>query len=77
MSISLITIMMFVLILFEPAVWNLNQHRASFCSSINYNLIQSTLFKDLHSVNKNFVKLSDEELTLIVLYGSTQFRASS
>ena len=77
MNISSITIMMFVLIFFEPAVWDLNQHRASFCSFIKYDLIQSALFKDLNSVNKNFIKLSDEELTLIVLYGSTQFRASS
>ena len=39
----------------------------------HYNTIRSILFKDLNSVDKNLFKLSDNELTLILLYGSTQY----
>ena len=39
----------------------------------HYNTIRSILFKDLNSVDKNLFKLSDNELTLIVLYGGTQY----
>ena len=39
----------------------------------HYNTIQSILFKDLNSVDKNLFKLSDNKLTLILLYGSTQY----
>ena len=39
-----------------------------------YNAIRSiTLFEDLNSVDKNLFKLSDNELTLILLYGSTKY----
>ena len=38
----------------------------------HYNAIQSILFEDLNSVDKNLFKLSDNELTLILLYGSTK-----
>ena len=39
----------------------------------HYNSIRSILFKDLNSVDRNLIKLSEEELTLILLYGSTQY----
>ena len=39
----------------------------------HYNTIRSILFKDLNSVDKNLLKLSDNELTLILLYGSTEY----
>ena len=39
----------------------------------HYNAIQSILFEDLNSVDKNLFKLSDNELTLILLYGSTKY----
>ena len=39
----------------------------------HYNTIQSILFKDLKSAGKNLFKLSDNKLTLILLYGSTQY----
>ena len=39
----------------------------------HYNTIRSILFKDLNSVDKNLFKLSDNELTLILLYGSTKY----
>ena len=39
----------------------------------HYNTIRSILFKDLNSVGKNLFKLSGSELTLILLYGSTQY----
>ena len=38
----------------------------------HYNTIRSILFEDLNSVDKNLFKLSDNELTLILLYGSTK-----
>ena len=38
----------------------------------HYNAIQSILFEDLNSVDKNLFKLSDNELTLILLYDSTK-----
>ena len=39
----------------------------------HYNTIQSILFKHLNSVDKNLFRLSDNELTLILLYSSTQY----
>ena len=39
----------------------------------HYNTVRSILFKDLNSVDKNLFKLSDNELTLILLYVSTQY----
>ena len=39
----------------------------------HYNTIRSILFEDLNSVDKNLFKLSDNELTLILLYGSTKY----
>ena len=40
----------------------------------HYNTIQSILFNNLkNSVDKNLSKLSDNRLTLILLYGSTQY----
>ena len=39
----------------------------------HYNTIRSILFEDLNSVDKNLSKLSDNELTLILLYGSTKY----
>ena len=39
----------------------------------HYNTTQSILFKDLNSVDKNFLKLSGNELTLIHLCRSTQY----
>ena len=39
----------------------------------HYNTIWSILFKDLNSVDKNLFELSDNELTLILLYGITQY----
>ena len=39
----------------------------------HYNTIRSILFKDLNSVDKKLFKLSDNELTLILLYASTQY----
>ena len=39
----------------------------------HYNAIQSILFEDLNSIGKNLFKLSDNELTLILLYGSTKY----
>ena len=39
----------------------------------HYNEIQSILFEDLNSVDKNLFKLSDNELTLILLYGSAKY----
>ena len=38
-----------------------------------YNTIRSILFKDLNSVDKNLFKLSENKLTLILLYGNTQY----
>ena len=38
-----------------------------------YNAIRSILFEDLNSADKNLFKLSDNELTLIILYGSTKY----
>ena len=72
MNASLTTILMIVLILFAPTVWNLSQHHTTFCTVI-INTIRSILFKDLNSVDKNLFKLSGNELTLILLYGSTQY----
>ena len=43
----------------------------------HYNIIKSILFKDINSVDKNLFKLSDKELTLILLYGSTQYSLMS
>ena len=39
----------------------------------HYNTIQSILFEDLNSVDMNLLKFSDNELTLILLYGSTKY----
>ena len=39
----------------------------------HHNTIRSILFKDLNSVDKNLFKLSEIELALILLYGSTQY----
>ena len=39
----------------------------------HYNTIRSILLKDLNSVDKNLFKLSDKELTLILLYGNIQY----
>ena len=39
----------------------------------HYNTTRSILFEDLNSVDKNLFKLSDNELTLILLYGSTKY----
>ena len=39
----------------------------------HYNTIQSILFKDLNSVDKNLFKFSDNKLTLTHLYVSTQY----
>ena len=44
-----------------------------FLHSHHYNIIRSILFKDLNSVGKNLFKFCDNELTLILLYGSTQY----
>ena len=67
MNTSLTTILMTVLILFAPAVWNLTQHHLHFfLHHHHYNILRSTLFKDLNSVHKNLFKLSDNELTLIL-----------
>ena len=44
-----------------------------FLHCYHYNAIQSILFEDLNSVDKNLFKLSDNELTLILLYGSTKY----
>ena len=64
---------MIVLILFAPAVWNLCQHHTSFLHCDHYNTIQSILFEDVNSLDKNLFKLSDNELTLILLYVSTKY----
>ena len=39
----------------------------------HFNKIQSILFKDLNSVGKNLFKDSDNELTSVLPYGSSQF----
>ena len=35
--------------------------------------MQSILFKNLYSVDKNMIKLSGKELTIFLLYVSTQY----
>ena len=44
-----------------------------FLHCCHYNTIISILFKDLKTVDKNLFKLSENELNLILLYGSTQY----
>ena len=39
----------------------------------HYNAIQSILLEDLNSVDKNLFKLSNNELTLTLLYGGTKY----
>ena len=55
--------------------WRLEPESTSqfFLHCQHYNAIQSVLFKDLNSTDMNLFKLSDNELTLILLYGSTQY----
>ena len=63
---------MIVLILLAPALWNLSQHLTSFWTVII--IIQCNQhYLRIYSVDKNLFKLSDNELTLILLYGSTQY----